>query len=106
MIAGLQVLAAVVDGKGAASKTCRQFEPIPQLLENIRVRAYGAEDAATVKEAVAEGEARLGDTGRLLIRKSGTESVIRVMAEGEDAGLISSVVGDIAQAIKRVDAGH
>ncbi len=106
LIAGLQVLAAVVDGKGAASKTCRQFEPIPQLLENIRVRAYGAEDATTVKEAVAEGEARLGDAGRLLVRKSGTEPVIRVMAEGEDAGLISSVVGDIAQAIKRVDAGH
>jgi phosphoglucosamine mutase len=106
LIAALQVLAAVVEAQSTASSVCRCFEPLPQLLTNVRVNGGAPMDADTVKQAIAEGEARLGDGGRLLIRKSGTEPLVRVMAEGEDAGLISSVVGDIATAIEQAAAGH
>ncbi|MBT6095778.1 MAG: phosphoglucosamine mutase [Rhodospirillaceae bacterium] len=99
LVAGLQVLAAVVEGQGAASEICRSFEPMPQLLRNVRVTGGNAMEDAQVKSAIAEGEERLGSGGRLLIRKSGTEPVVRVMAEGENAGLIDAVVGDIADAI-------
>jgi phosphoglucosamine mutase len=105
LIAGLQVLAAVVEGGKAASETCRRFEPLPQLMQNVRVNGGVAMEAAGVKAAIADGEARLGEAGRLLIRKSGTEPVVRVMAEGEDAALIAAVVGDIAEAIRQA-AGH
>jgi len=105
LIAGLQVLAAVVESGKRASDTCRRFEPLPQLLTNVRVNGAVPMDAASVKAAIADGEARLGEAGRLLIRKSGTEPVVRVMAEGEDAGLIDAVVGDIAEAIREA-AGH
>ncbi len=105
LIAGLQVLAAVVEDQGLASEVCRSFEPMPQLLKNVRVNGGDAMEDAHVKSAIADGEARLGSGGRLLIRKSGTEPVVRVMAEGEDAGLIDTVVGDIADAIAQA-AGH
>ncbi len=109
LIAALQVLAAIVQGKGKdtrpASEVCRQFEPLPQLLRNVRVKVEGAEESIGVKEAIAEGRARLGDEGRLLIRKSGTEPVVRIMAEGNDEELISSVVRDVAAAIEQAKAG-
>ena len=109
LIAALQVLAAIVQGKGKdtrpASEVCRQFEPLPQLLRNVRFKVEGAEETTSVKEAIAEGRAKLGDEGRLLIRKSGTEPVVRVMAEGNDEGLISSVVGDVVAAIEQAKAG-
>ncbi|MBM10413.1 MAG: phosphoglucosamine mutase [Magnetovibrio sp.] len=109
LIAALQVLAAIVEGKGngrvPASVVCKRFEPLPQLLKNIRINIEGVEDSNRVKEAVAEGKARLGNEGRLLIRKSGTEPVVRVMAEGTDEGLISSVVGDVTAAIEQSEAG-
>jgi phosphoglucosamine mutase len=105
LIAALQVLAAVVEAGGPASRICRRFEPLPQLLKNVRVNGAVAMDAAAVKAAIADGEARLGEGGRLLIRKSGTEPVVRVMAEGDDETLIAAVVGDIADAISQA-AGH
>ncbi len=105
LIAALQVLAAVVEAGGPASRICRRFEPLPQLLKNVRVNGAVAMDAAAVKAASADGEARLGEGGRLLIRKSGTEPVVRVMAEGDDETLIAAVVGDIADAISQA-AGH
>jgi phosphoglucosamine mutase len=105
LIAALQVLAAVVEAGGPASRICRRFEPLPQLLKNVRVNGTVAMDTAAVKAAIADGEARLGETGRLLIRKSGTEPVVRVMAEGDDETLIAAVVGDIADAISQA-AGH
>ena len=102
LIAALQVLAAVVETGRRASEVCRVFDPVPQLLRNVR---YGSgEPLATgrVKRAIAEAETRLGAAGRLVIRKSGTEPVIRVMAQGEDEALLSSVVGDICEAVLAV----
>jgi phosphoglucosamine mutase len=77
------------------------FDPVPQLLKNVRY-GEGATplEAASVKQAIAEGEARLNGSGRLLIRKSGTEPLIRVMAEAEDEGLMTDVVDQIVGAVE------
>jgi phosphoglucosamine mutase len=80
------------------------FEPLPQLLKNVRVSAEVDWETVSVKKAIAAGEAKLQDTGRILIRKSGTEPLVRVMAEGEDAALISHIVDDIAGEIERAAA--
>src|SRR3546814_10488992 len=70
-----------------------QFEPVPQLLKNVRFAGGKPIDAADVQAAVAEGEAMLAGRGRLVIRASGTEPVIRVMAEGDDAAQVETIVG-------------
>ena len=101
LIAGLQFLREMVTTGRRASELARQFAPVPQLLKNVR---YGAgsdplsRDA--VRAAIAEAEARLTGSGRLLIRKSGTEPLIRVMAECEDEGLLAEVVGGIAAEVE------
>ena len=103
LMAGLQVLAALVDSGKPASALLRVFEPVPQLLENVRFTPGTAPlDADAVKAAIAEGEARFGEGGRLVIRASGTEPLIRVMGEHEDATLLRAVVGDIATAVRAV----
>jgi phosphoglucosamine mutase len=101
LVAGLQVLAAVVEAGVPASKLLRQFEPLPQLLKNVRFNG-GAEplEVDSVRRRIAAAEAELEGRGRLLIRKSGTEPLIRVMAEGEDAALIERVVDDICEAVR------
>jgi phosphoglucosamine mutase len=104
LIAALQVLAVIRSSDRPASKVCRMFEPLPQLLKNVRVSAEVDWETASVKKAIAAGEAKLQDTGRILIRKSGTEPLVRVMAEGEDAALISHIVDDIAGEIERAAA--
>ena len=83
------------------SKLCHIFEPLPQLLKNVRFKKGEPLTAKDVQEAIREGEARLGTKGRLVIRKSGTEPLIRVMGEGDDEGLVKAVVGDIVSAIER-----
>jgi phosphoglucosamine mutase len=100
LVAALQVLACLVESGKPASELLRQFEPLPQLLKNVRFEGGQPLDAAAVKKAIAEGEARLNGTGRLLIRKSGTEPLIRVMAEGEDEALVGDVVDSICDAVK------
>ena len=101
LMAGLQFLAEMVRQNKPASALARSFEPVPQMLENLRFSPDKAPlEAASVKAAIAEAEARLGQAGRILIRKSGTEPLIRVMAEAEDEGLMAAVVGDIAAAIR------
>ncbi|MDO5657460.1 MAG: phosphoglucosamine mutase [Paracoccus sp. (in: a-proteobacteria)] len=102
LIAGLQFLAAMVETGQSASELVRQFDPVPQLLQNVRY-AEGADplSAASVGAAIAEGEARLAATGRVLIRKSGTEPLIRVMAEAEDENLLREVVESIAAAVEK-----
>ncbi len=95
LIAALQVLAVIVDSKKPASAVARQFAPVPQLLKSVRYdKGNGAQplEKDGVKKAIAAAEKRLAATGRLLIRKSGTEPVIRVMAEGDDAQMVKSVV--------------
>jgi phosphoglucosamine mutase len=101
LIAALEVLAVLVQSGKKASEVCRLFDPYPQLLRNVRFGGAMPLDAKPVKEAVKDGEARLGDTGRLLIRASGTEPLIRVMAEGEDENLIAEIVDNICVAVEQ-----
>jgi len=96
LIAALQVLACVKDQNRPVSEVCRRFEPVPQILKNVRYKGGKPLEQDAVKSAISDGEARLGATGRLVIRASGTEPLIRVMAEGDDADLVSQVVNDIA----------
>jgi phosphoglucosamine mutase len=99
LVAALQVLAALVATGRPASEVLHLFDPLPQVLKSVRFVGSPLETDA-VKAAIAEGEARLAATGRLLIRKSGTEPVIRVMAEGEDKRLVAQVVDSICAAVK------
>jgi phosphoglucosamine mutase len=99
LIAALQVLAAIVETGRRASEVCRVFTPVPQLLRNVRFGNGRPLEAERVKRAIADGEARLGAAGRLVIRNSGTEPVIRVMAQGEDEALLTGVVEEICTAI-------
>ena len=98
----MQVLAALVSSGKPASELLHLFDPVPQLLKSVRFTGAPLE-AAAVKAAIADGEARLNGNGsgggRLLIRKSGTEPVIRVMAEGDDKRLVTTVVDDICAAV-------
>ena len=101
LLAGLQFLAAMVETGQPASALSRQFEKVPQLLRNVRYDPQHTPLAAeTVKGAIAAGEARLNGSGRLLIRKSGTEPLIRVMAECTDEVLLTLVVEDIVAAVE------
>jgi phosphoglucosamine mutase len=103
LVAGLQVLAALVEAKAPASGLLRQFEPLPQLLKNVRFNG-GAEplEADSVRKRIAAAEAELAGHGRLVIRKSGTEPLIRVMAEGDDAELVERLVDEICEAVRSV----
>jgi phosphoglucosamine mutase len=101
LVAGLQVLAALVQADVPASQLLRQFEPLPQLLKNVRFNG-GAEplESDSVRKRIAAAESELEGHGRLVIRKSGTEPLIRVMAEGDDAALVERVVDDICEAVR------
>jgi phosphoglucosamine mutase len=101
LVAGLEVLAALVESNQPASALLRQFEPLPQLLKNVRFNG-GAEPLETdsVRKRIAAAEAELEGRGRLVIRKSGTEPLIRVMAEGDDAALVERLVDDICEAVQ------
>ncbi|HUG46077.1 MAG TPA: phosphoglucosamine mutase [Sphingomicrobium sp.] len=99
-VAGLQVLAALVDGGKPASRILRQFEPLPQLLKNVRFNGGAPLDDKAVRKKIAEAEQELEGRGRLLVRKSGTEPLIRVMAEGEDLELVERIVDGICEAVQ------
>ena len=99
-IAALQVLAALVKSGQRASELMHLFDPVPQLLKNVRFAGGKPLDDARVKAVIAEAEAQLSGRGRLVIRPSGTEPVIRVMAEGDDAGEVEQVVDAICDAVK------
>ncbi len=101
-VAALQVLAALVRTGRPASELLHLFDPVPQLLKNVVYSGGDPLADAQVKAAIAEGEAALRNNGRLVIRKSGTEPKIRVMAEGDDASLVERVVDDICAAVKAV----
>jgi phosphoglucosamine mutase len=100
LMAALQVLAVLVESGKPMSELARQFEPVPQLLQNVRFSSGKPLDDARVKAAIAEGEAALNGQGRLLVRPSGTEKLIRVMAEGDDGALVKRVVADVSAAVK------
>jgi phosphoglucosamine mutase len=105
LIAALQVMARIVETGRKASEVCRLFTPVPQLLRNVRFGEGKPLETARVKRAITAGEARLGVGGRLVIRPSGTEPVIRVMAQGEDEALLAGVVGDVCEAILATSRG-
>ena len=101
LIAALQVLAEIVHAERPTSEVVRCFNPMPQLLRSVRFDETAPLEDKDVLRAIQEGETTLGEDGRLLIRKSGTEPVIRVMAEGSDEALIDRVVDNIVTAIER-----
>ncbi len=98
LMAGLQVLAAIVEADMPVSQVCNVFAPVPQLLHNVRCDGGVALQSEAVKAAIGAGEQRLGNRGRLLVRKSGTEPLLRIMAEGEDETLLADIVAEIAAA--------
>ncbi|MEM6669783.1 MAG: phosphoglucosamine mutase [Pseudomonadota bacterium] len=101
-VAALQVLAELIRTGRPASEVCNLFDPYPQLLKNVRFEEGSAPlETEQVRAAIAAGEERLGGTGRLLIRKSGTEPLIRVMGEGENAALVEEIVDEICGAVER-----
>lgn len=100
LMAALQVLAVLVQKKKKASELLRLFTPVPQKLSNVRVAGTVLENAV-VKEAIKDAEARLGTSGRLLVRKSGTEKLVRVMAEGDDEPLINDVIARLCATLEK-----
>jgi phosphoglucosamine mutase len=99
LVAGLQVLAALVGSEKPASELLRQFEPVPQLLRNVRFDGGDPLAADSVTKAIKAAERKLGKNGRLVIRKSGTEPLIRVMAEGDDAAQVEQAVASVCDAV-------
>ncbi len=102
LVSALQILAVVVSMGKPVSEVCKRFDPVPQLLKNVRYAGGKPLEDARVTKAIEAGRDRLGNNGRLVIRPSGTEPVIRVMAEGDDEALVNTVVGDIVEAVKMV----
>ncbi|QIK95697.1 phosphoglucosamine mutase [Sphingomonas sp. HDW15A] len=102
LVAGLQVLAALIEGGKPASEILRQFDPVPQLLKNVRFNGGDPLSELSVKKRIADAERQIEGRGRLVIRKSGTEPLIRVMAEGDDAIEVESVVNSICDAVASV----
>jgi phosphoglucosamine mutase len=102
LIAALQVMAVMIESGQPMSALGRQFEPVPQLLENVRFAGGKPLEHKTVKEAIADGEAQLNGSGRIVVRPSGTEPLIRIMAEGDDPALVRKVVKSIVSAVKAV----
>jgi len=99
-VAALQVLVALVQSGKKASELLHLFDPVPQLLKNVRFSGGKPLEADSVKKVIADAEAQLAGRGRLVIRPSGTEPVIRVMAEGDDAAEVEQVVDAICDAVK------
>ena len=102
LVAALQVLAAVRRMDKTVSEVCRRFEPVPQLLKNVRFSGGRPLEDKHVKQAIAEAESELSSRGRLVIRPSGTEPLIRVMAEGDDRGQLERIVDGLVAVIAKV----
>jgi phosphoglucosamine mutase len=99
LLAALQVLAVVKKQQQPISKVCHRFDPLPQVLRNVRYRGGTLLESVKVRNAIKDGEARLDGHGRLVVRPSGTEPVIRVMGEGDDKGLVEEIVEGIVNAL-------
>lgn len=101
LVAALQILAAVVSEGRAVSEVTRLFQPLPQLLKNVRFDGGQPLDDPAVQAVIADVEKRLGNSGRVVIRKSGTEPLIRVMAEAEDEATVTEAVEEICAAVQK-----
>lgn len=104
LLAALQVLAVLKEGDKPMSTLARQFEAVPQILENVRFASGRPLEADAVKAAIADAELKMGGAGRIVVRASGTEPLIRVMAEGDDKKLVSQVIKEIVGAVKKAAA--
>lgn len=104
LVAALQMLAVVKRHNRPVSEICHRFEPLPQILKNVRYKAGKPMESAAVITAIASAEKKLGQGGRLLVRPSGTEPVIRVMGEGDDKALVEAAVDDVIEALTKVAA--
>ena len=104
IISALQILAVVVASGKPVSEVCARFQPVPQILRNVRYSGGQPLEKEAVKKVIDLARQRLGNQGRLVIRPSGTEPVIRVMAEGDDPQLVDAIVGDICDAVRKVAA--
>jgi phosphoglucosamine mutase len=104
LVAALQVLAVVKKSGKPVSQVCHRFEPLPQIMKNVRYKSGKPLENQKVVTAIESAKTRLGASGRLVIRMSGTEPVIRVMGEGDDRVLVETVVDDIVDALSAVAA--
>ena len=104
LVSALQVLACVVSTGKPVSEVCHRFDPLPQILKNVRYENGKPLEDSRVVKAIESAKVKLGESGRLVIRPSGTEPVIRVMAEGDDETMVSTVVGDIVDAVRSAAA--
>lgn len=102
LIASLQVLATMIKRDLPASEVAKQFEPAPQKLVNIKFNGTNPLDQKTVKQTISSAETRLNGIGRVVVRKSGTEPLIRIMVEAEDSQLLEEVVGELEQSVREV----
>jgi phosphoglucosamine mutase len=103
-VAALQVLAVIRRQEKPVSQVCHRFEPLPQVLKNVRYKNGMPLENAMVKSAIVAAEQKLGNGGRLLVRPSGTEPVIRVMGEGDDKILVEAAVDDVIEALSKAAA--
>jgi phosphoglucosamine mutase len=102
LVAALQILACVKRSGKTVSEVCNRFEPVPQVLKNVRIKAGAPLEDAVVRQAIADAESELARNGRLLIRPSGTEPLIRVMAEGDDRAQVERIVDELVGVIGSV----
>jgi phosphoglucosamine mutase len=104
LVTALQILGVVITSGKPVSEVCKRFDPVPQILRNAATKGARPLENEGVMAIIEKNRLRLGNQGRLLIRPSGTEPVIRVMAEGDDETLVASVVGDIIEALETAAA--
>jgi len=104
LVAALQVLSVVQAEDKPVSEICKKFDPVPQILKNVRYSNGQPLEDDKVKKAVSAAESRLGNTGRIVIRASGTEPLIRIMAEGDNEDVVNTVVDDIVEVVRKVAA--
>jgi phosphoglucosamine mutase len=105
LLAALQVLAVICQAEGEASDVCRIFKPVPQLLVNVRYQPTStiSLESHAMQEAIHAAEKKMGGGGRILVRKSGTEPLIRIMAEGDDETLVKTVVQELREFVEGLD---
>jgi phosphoglucosamine mutase len=106
LVTALQILSVVMTSGKPVSEVCKRFDPVPQLLKSVATNGAKPLENPAVAEIIEKNRLRLGNSGRLLIRPSGTEPVVRVMAEGDDEALVASVVGDIVEALQTASTAH